>query len=56
MLSNYENIKESNITITEFKLYDDYEQIYISTYNNGNFIAYSNSIFINKNNKYSKFL
>ena len=49
MLLDYENIKESNITITEFKLYDDNEQIYISTYNNGNFIAYSNFVFINKN-------
>ena len=49
MLLDYENIKESNITITEFKLYDDNEQIYISTYNNGDFIIYSNFVFINKN-------
>ena len=49
MLLDYENIKESNITITEFKLYDDNEQIYISTYNNSDFIIYSNFVFINKN-------
>ena len=49
MLLDYENIKESNITITEFKLYNDNEQIYISTYNNGDFIIYSNCVFINKN-------
>ena len=33
-------INESNIVITEFKLYDDNEEIYISTYNNGEYIAY----------------
>ena len=49
MLLDYENINEVHITITEFKLYDDNEQIYILTYNNGGFIAYSNFVFINKN-------
>ena len=50
MLLDYENINESHITITEFKLYDDdNEQIYISTYNNGGFITYSNLVFLNKN-------
>ena len=49
MLLEYENIKESHITITEFKLYDDNEQIYILTYNNGGFISYSNFVFLNKN-------
>ena len=49
MLLDYENINEAHITITEFKLYDDNEQIYISTYNNGNFISYSNFVFLNKN-------
>ena len=50
MLLNYENVKESNITITEFKLYDDIEQIYVASYNNGDCISYSNFIFINNNN------
>ena len=50
MLLDYENINESRITITEFKLYnDDNEQLYISTYNNGNYISFSNFVFINKN-------
>ena len=48
MLLDYENIKESHITITELKLYDDNEQIYIATYNNGDFITYSNYVFLNK--------
>ena len=49
MLLDYENIKESHITITEFKLYNDNdEQIYIATYNNGNHISYKNFVFINK--------
>ena len=45
MLLDYENINEAHITITEFKLYDDNEQIYILTYNNGGFISYSNFFF-----------
>ena len=49
MLLDYENINEAHITITEFKLYDDNEQICISTYNNGDFISYSNFAFLNKN-------
>ena len=49
MLLDYENIKEAHIVITEFKLYDDNnEQIYISTYNNGDSISYKNFVFINK--------
>ena len=48
ILLEYENIKESHITITEFKLYYDNEQIYIATYNNGGYITYSNFVFINK--------
>ena len=49
MLLDYENIKESHITITEFKLYNDNdEQIYIATYNNSNHISYKNFVFINK--------
>ena len=49
MLLDYENINESNITIMEFRLYDDNEQIYTATYNNGDNISYSNFAFINKN-------
>ena len=49
MLLDYENIKEAHIVITEFKLYNDNdEQIYISTYNNGNSISYKNFVFIIK--------
>ena len=48
MLLDYENIIESNIVITEFKLYDDIGQIYIATYNNGDHISYSNFVFINE--------
>ena len=49
MLLDYENIKEAHIVITEFKLYNDNdEQIYISTYNNGDSISYKNFVFINK--------
>ena len=48
ILLDYENIKESHITITESKLYDDNEQIYIATYNNGKTITYSNFVFLNK--------
>ena len=39
MLLDYENINEAHITVTEFKLYDDNEEIYISTYNNGDNIS-----------------
>ena len=50
MLLDYENINEAHIVITEFKLYNDNdEQIYISTYNNGDSISYKNFVFINKN-------
>ena len=48
MLLDYENINEAHITITEFRLYDDDERIYIATYNNGNYISYKNFVFINK--------
>ena len=52
MLLEYENIDNSNIIITEFRLYnddDDDEQIYTATYNNGNNISFKNFVFINKN-------
>ena len=49
MLLDYENINESHITITEFRLYDDDdERIYIATYNNGDSITYKNFVFLNK--------
>ena len=49
MLLDYENINESHIVITEFKLYNDNdERIYIATYNNGDSISYKNFVFINK--------
>ena len=50
MLLKYENINEAKYVVTEFKLYDDAKkQIYINTYNNNDFISYSNYVFINKN-------
>ena len=48
MLLDYENINEAHITITEFRLYDDNERIYIATYNNGDSISYKNFVFLNK--------
>ena len=49
MSLDYENINESHITITEFRLYnDDDERIYIATYNNGDSISYKNFVFLNK--------
>ena len=50
MLLEYENIDNSNVIITEFRLYnDDDEIIYTDTYNNGDYISYKNFVFINKN-------
>ena len=50
MLLDYENINESYITVTEFKLYDDNnEQLNILSYNNSDSISYSNFVFLNKN-------
>ena len=50
MLLDYENISESHITITEFKLYDDNDkEIYTASYNNGNNITFKNFVFLNKN-------
>ena len=53
MLLDYENTNESNITITEFKLYDDDEQIYIASYNNADYILYLNYVYLNKNASYT---
>ena len=50
MLLDYENIDNSHIIITEFRLYnDDDEQIYVAKFNNGEYISYKNFVFINKN-------
>ena len=50
MLLEYKNIIDSHITKIEFRLYDvNVEQIYIATYNNGDYILHSNFVFINKN-------
>ena len=43
MLLDYENITESNIIITAFKLINDNkEEIYVATYRNGDDILYKN--------------
>ena len=50
MLLDYENIDNSNIIITEFRLYnDDDEIIYTDTFNNNDYISHKNFVFINKN-------
>ena len=50
MLLEYKNIIDSHITKIEFRLYDgNIEQLYIATYNNGDYISHSNFVFINKN-------
>ena len=50
ILLEYTNIDNSNIIITEFRLYDDNDdQLYTATYNNGNNISHNNLVFINKN-------
>ena len=49
MLLDYENITESNIVITAFKLINDNkEEIYVATYHNGDYILYKNFVFLNK--------
>ena len=50
---NYENINEADIIITEFGIYNDIERIYISTYNNGEYVVYTNFVFIFKKNFYN---
>ena len=50
MLLEYTNIVNSNIIITEFRLYDDNDdRLYTATYNNGDNISHNNLVFINKN-------
>ena len=48
MLLNYENINESHLVFTAFKLIDDDNELYISTYNNKDNISYKNFVFINE--------
>ena len=49
MLLDYENITESNIVITAFKLINDNkEEIYVATYHNRDDILYKNFVFFNK--------
>ena len=48
MLLDYENIIESDIVITAFKLINDNkEEIYVATYHNGDDILYKNFVFFN---------
>ena len=51
MLLDYENIDNSHIIITEFRLYndDDDDRLYTATYNNGDHISHKNLVYINKN-------
>ena len=50
ILLEYTNIVNSNIIITEFRLYDDNDdRLYTATYNNGNNISHNNLVYINKN-------
>ena len=47
MLLDYENITESHIVITAFKLINDNkEEIYVATYHNGDDILYNNFVFL----------
>ena len=49
MLLDYENITESNIVITAFKLFNDNkEEIYVATYHNRDDILYKNFVFLKK--------
>ena len=49
MLLDYENINESHIVFTAFKLIDDDDdEIYISTYHNEDKILYKNFVFISE--------
>ena len=46
MLSDYENINKSHIVITAFKLiYDNNEEIFVTTYLNKDDILYKNFVF-----------
>ena len=48
MLLKCEDISKAKYTITEFKLYDDTKnQLYIATFNNSDYISYSEYVFIN---------
>ena len=49
ILLDYENINESHLVFTTFKLIDDDDELYIGTYNNKDNISYKNFVFINEN-------
>ena len=50
ILLEYENIDNSHIIKAEIRFYNDNnEQIFISEYNNSDYISYKNFVFINKN-------
>ena len=48
MLLDYENINESHLVFTAFKLIDDDGELYIATYHNKDKILYKNFVFINE--------
>ena len=51
MLLDYENINESHLVFTAFKLInddDDDDELYIGTYKNKDNISYKNFVFINE--------
>ena len=49
MLLDYENINESHLVFTAFKLInDDDDEIYLSTYHNNDKILYKNFVFISE--------
>ena len=49
MLLGYENIDQSNIIITEFRLYDDNnKKLYHDVYENSDYIPNKNFVFLNK--------
>ena len=48
MLLDYQTISESDIVVTEFRLYDDSSLLYTLSYNNGGNISFQNYVFLNK--------
>ena len=48
MLLDYENINESHLVFTTFKLIDDDDELYIATYHNKDKILYKNFVFISE--------
>ena len=48
ILLDYENINESHLVFTAFKLIDDDDELYIATYHNKDKILYKNFVFISE--------